>query len=381
MATTILNTLNLLDVVVLTEDLPQNALVRGQVGTIVETLAPDIYEVEFSDDAGQTYAMLPLHSSQLLLLHYLPIKTSGQSDKPKEDAQETTMGNIYQFGKRDNIAGDQVNHQNNFNGPMSGQIGNTFNDNAQASDNTFNQTHESQTHETAPLPPLATHEHPLANAKTILFLASNPKQTGRLRLDQELRDIDESLRRAQRRNQFNLENKGAIRLRDFTRAVLDHTPQILHFSGHGLGTAPSTEPNPRKPIAIPNPNRPDPEGLLFEDDQGNPKLIPSEQLAALFDLFSDTVECVILNACYSKNQAEAIAQHIPYVIGMERSISDRGAIEFAIAFYDTLGAGKDIEFAYKLARIALMESNEQDIPKLIHSKKRSPSEESDRSTT
>ena len=62
--------LKLLDVVALTEDLPEEGLKRGQVGTIVEELAPDVYEVEFSDNLGRAYAMLPLRVEQLLLLRY-----------------------------------------------------------------------------------------------------------------------------------------------------------------------------------------------------------------------------------------------------------------------------------------------------------------------
>ncbi|MDY7014763.1 MAG: DUF4926 domain-containing protein [Cyanobacteriota bacterium] len=62
--------LQLLDVAALKADLPNHNLFAGQVGTIVELLAPDVYEVEFSDDDGQTYAMLPLHGSQLLRLKY-----------------------------------------------------------------------------------------------------------------------------------------------------------------------------------------------------------------------------------------------------------------------------------------------------------------------
>ena len=60
--------LQLLDIVTIKEDLPDHNLLAGQVGTIVEILAPEVYEVEFSDDDGQTYAMLPLHSSQLLVV-------------------------------------------------------------------------------------------------------------------------------------------------------------------------------------------------------------------------------------------------------------------------------------------------------------------------
>jgi len=55
--------------VALTEDVPDHGLIRGQEGTVVETLAPDVYEVEFSDDNGVTYATAPLHKSQLMLLH------------------------------------------------------------------------------------------------------------------------------------------------------------------------------------------------------------------------------------------------------------------------------------------------------------------------
>ncbi len=61
-----------LDMVALIENLPDRGLSVGQVGTIVEVLAPDIYEVDFSDDQGQTYAMLPLHHRQLLRLKYSP---------------------------------------------------------------------------------------------------------------------------------------------------------------------------------------------------------------------------------------------------------------------------------------------------------------------
>jgi hypothetical protein len=61
-----------LDVVALTADLPDNGLVRGQVGTVVELLAPDVYEVEFSDDEGRAYALLPLRDQDLMILHYRP---------------------------------------------------------------------------------------------------------------------------------------------------------------------------------------------------------------------------------------------------------------------------------------------------------------------
>jgi hypothetical protein len=167
--------------------------------------------------------------------------------------------------------------------------------------------------------------------QTILFLAANPKDRGRLRLDQELRDIAQGLQRAQKRDQFNLEHRLAVRPRDMQRAMLDVRPQIVHFSGHGEGET----------------------GLLLEDEVGKAKLVDEAALAGLFALFAEQVNCVILNGCYSEVQAQAIAQHIPYVIGMNQAIGDRAAIAFAVGFYDALGAGGSIEFAYRLGCSAI----------------------------
>ena len=64
--------MEILAVVALLGDLPEKGLVRGQVGTIMEILAPDVYEVEFSDDSGRTYASLALRADQLMRLHHQP---------------------------------------------------------------------------------------------------------------------------------------------------------------------------------------------------------------------------------------------------------------------------------------------------------------------
>ena len=64
--------IRLLDVVALTEDVSYHGLLRGQVGTVVESLGSGAFEVEFVDNDGRTYATLPLRASQLLVLHYQP---------------------------------------------------------------------------------------------------------------------------------------------------------------------------------------------------------------------------------------------------------------------------------------------------------------------
>ena len=66
----------LLDVVALTEELPERGLRRGQVGTVVEVLGGDVYEVEFSDNDGRTYAILALRADQVMILHHQPAKVT-----------------------------------------------------------------------------------------------------------------------------------------------------------------------------------------------------------------------------------------------------------------------------------------------------------------
>jgi len=65
----------LLNVVALLEDIPDHGLRRGQVGTVVEELAPDVFEVEFSDDNGRTYALLALCVHQFAVVKNLAIQS------------------------------------------------------------------------------------------------------------------------------------------------------------------------------------------------------------------------------------------------------------------------------------------------------------------
>lgn len=67
--------IDILDVVALTDDLPERGLYKGQVGTVVEALDPGVFEVEFSDEEGRAYASLALEESRLLVLRYEPVKS------------------------------------------------------------------------------------------------------------------------------------------------------------------------------------------------------------------------------------------------------------------------------------------------------------------
>ncbi|MGB5712146.1 MAG: AAA-like domain-containing protein [Waterburya sp.] len=195
----------------------------------------------------------------------------------------------------------------------------------------------------------------LPPVKKILILSANPKGTTPLRLGEEIREIKEGLKRAKRREQFIIETAEAVRYRDISRSLLEHEPQILHFSGHGIGFSGQERENDsdeRKLIPVTE-SATESGGLVFEDETGQGKLVDTEALAELFKLFADKLECVVLNACYSEVQAKAIAKHIPYVVGMNKAIGDKAAIEFSVGFYDALGAGRDYVFAHKLGCSAI----------------------------
>ncbi|XMO86614.1 hypothetical protein AAFN75_17655 [Algibacter sp. AS12] len=164
----------------------------------------------------------------------------------------------------------------------------------------------------------------------ILFLGASPINEDRLRIDEEVRNIENGLKLASLRDRFELKSEWAVTTKTLQQAMLDEKPTIVQFSGHGHNG-----------------------GIALEDSLGNSKLIDNNALGSLFELFSDKVQCVFLNSCYSESQAREISKHIPYVIGMKDSVPDATAIAFSVGFYAALGAGKDIEFAYKLGLVGI----------------------------
>lgn len=167
---------------------------------------------------------------------------------------------------------------------------------------------------------------------SILFLASEPTDNPPLRLGEEFREIQERLKLAKLRERFRLElPQLSIRSIDISQALLDIQPQIVHFSGHGTTTG----------------------ALCFEDQVGQTYLVHPDAVAALFQQFANQIQCVVLNACYSQEQASAIANHINYVIGTDQEIDDKASIAFSAGFYQALGAGRTIEEAYGLGCVQM----------------------------
>ena len=179
----------------------------------------------------------------------------------------------------------------------------------------------------------------------ILFLAANPIDTVPLRLDEEIRAIDRALREAEFHDRFEIEQQWAVRIGDLPEALLRYQPDIVHFSGHGTESS----------------------EIVLEDESGVGRAAPRDALGRLFSVLRDNIRCVVLNACYSEPQAQAIAEHIDCVVGMTSAVGDDAAIEFATAFYRALGYGRDVQTAFDLGTnlIALRDLPDVATPHLV----------------
>ncbi|MBI5030356.1 MAG: CHAT domain-containing protein [Chloroflexi bacterium] len=158
----------------------------------------------------------------------------------------------------------------------------------------------------------------------VLVVFANPHGTDALRLGTEDRTIRESIRHSRYRDNISLTVCHAATIHDVRRALLDEKFHLVHMSGHGTGS-----------------------GLILEDETGGEYVVPQKALAELFAAYCPPLRCIILNACYSLTQGKLISTGIPFTIAMEGAISDDAAIEFTRGFYDAIGAGKGIAFAYQ----------------------------------
>ncbi|MEW8332956.1 MAG: CHAT domain-containing protein, partial [Candidatus Thiodiazotropha sp.] len=181
----------------------------------------------------------------------------------------------------------------------------------------------------------------------ISFLAANPLSSSRLALDEEARSIEEKVRDAKHRDLVTIRTRWAVRPEDLQQALLEDEPMVVHFSGHGGGS-----------IGI----------VLHAQEQGAEHLVAEDALVDLFKVLKDEIRIVVLNACYSEVQAQAIVQEIDFVVGMSDSVADDTARMFAAAFYRGLAFGRSVQTAFDLGinELRLMSFGDEDqIPKLL----------------
>jgi hypothetical protein len=163
----------------------------------------------------------------------------------------------------------------------------------------------------------------------VLLLSANPIDAP-LSIEEEFRAIDAKIRASDHRDHVQLIPHGAVRLEDIPGLLMRHKPHVVHFSGHGAAGA-----------------------IELTRADGSSHLVPPQALADIFRVLKDNVRVVLLNACDSEPQAEAIVGVIDCAVGMSDEIEDGAAIAFAAAFYEALGYGRSIQDAFDLALVQL----------------------------
>jgi hypothetical protein len=179
----------------------------------------------------------------------------------------------------------------------------------------------------------------------VLFLASNPADSQQLRLDEEARSIAEMIRKAKHRDSVVFESRWAVRPMDVLQAINEVNPTVVHFSGHGS----------------------DSDEIVFQDNNGNTKLISKEAIVQTMMASSSEIRLVFFNTCYSHNQAQSVIRHVEAAIGMKTSIGDEAARIFSSQFYSAVGFGLSIQKAFDQAKALLMMEGlgEEDTPELF----------------
>jgi len=179
----------------------------------------------------------------------------------------------------------------------------------------------------------------------LLFLSANPSGTPLLRTDQELRDVDARIRAALAPDRFEIAVATAARRDQLLRQMLEHCPDIVHFSGHGDSKR----------------------GIILEDEHGRAAPVGGAALASLFSIVRGKPNIVVLNACSTKRTARAFQRIVDYTIAMSGPIRDISAIAFASAFYDALARGLPVPAAFGagLTQLELLKLPSKTIPELL----------------
>ncbi|MBD3672769.1 MAG: hypothetical protein HUJ26_04510 [Planctomycetaceae bacterium] len=179
----------------------------------------------------------------------------------------------------------------------------------------------------------------------VVFFAANPLDQNQLRLDEEVRAIQEMIRKSEHRDSVELVSCWAVRPMDVLQAINEHDPGIIHFSGHGSSQ----------------------DEIIFQNDEGGTKTVSKDAIVQVMRASSSDIKLVFFNTCYSNNQAEAVVEHVDSAIGMNDSIGDKAARVFSSQFYSAIGFGKSIQQAFEQAKALLMMEGipEEDTPEVF----------------
>jgi hypothetical protein len=165
---------------------------------------------------------------------------------------------------------------------------------------------------------------------TILFLAANPSGMDVRALQREARSIQAELKRSGHRDRFDFVTRWAAEPMDLLRELRELRPAVVHFSGHA-----------------------DHDGFCFQTPDGHTHVVTTGAIAEAFGAAGASVKLVVLSACYTEAQAEALLAHVDCVVGMGGTSHSDVARIFAIGFYGGLGELASIAEAYRHGRAAI----------------------------
>lgn len=163
----------------------------------------------------------------------------------------------------------------------------------------------------------ALERRPARPPSLILFLAANPSGISPLALDAECAAVERELKLSSHRDDFEFRSKWAVSVDELARHVLELKPTVIHFSGHGTQRQGG--------------------GIVLRDEAGAAQVVPGRALGMLVGSPTPKARVVVLNACYSDDQAQVLRQTVDCVVGMTGAIGDEAALSFAVGFYRGLG--------------------------------------------
>lgn len=186
----------------------------------------------------------------------------------------------------------------------------------------------------------------------VLYLTANPRND--LRTEAEVNQVQQEIRGSKLRDNITLHYRPAANLDSLIRGLNDHSPTIVHFSGHGNERGVGTDDaNATRPAG---------------------KLVTFELLAKAISATDSPPQIIVLNSCKSAGAKKSFCPPAKAIVAMGDSIGDLAARAFAANFYAAIAAGQSLHSAFAQGKVAVeaVSIGEADTPQLILAKDVNP---------